>query len=407
MVISSTYRQKKPLITYSKKSRIPLLPLDGTQFLRERSETAATSATDLLEDGNFNCSRRSTSPSSNPSNSLSLNHAEPRIPLSELSITGSATTDQHVFPTMLSVHAYDSDNTISEDRDSGSVVQGNHNISSSRRAYLGLSSIRKSFKVSRPLMTPPTTSKSTSKCVAAEVSNVMRGSDGFTSSEARNRIGPSNRIRTLRYLKFVGRLDIATGPLPDVQFITTRLSDRISDDLSDGMLRLSKYSGNEETDSEQVTDISDVDKPEIRTSDRNMSFSNRLVFAQLSSISAPRLIHEDSMPSVTDQSGDEEYQANLLCSEPSDHLERSESMSDAPGYFSSSEEQARDTVRHRQSHCLLSVPGLAAPHEDIFDDGPPGTARQAIQSSCVLTYNLYSTTAMRKTCNQSCVCPPS
>lgn len=314
----------KPLITYSRKAT-RLLPLDGTQFLNLVSTNSVIDTTtlpaqqhddqsplDLIEFSSQKSNTNSTPRTPSTSPSMVFKNESSRW--GELTMVPSGDFDPSIFASPLSESDYNEHDSIVDEQHSVARLNLYHeNLRARRAPRVPLSVARKALLLPTPHRSSAVTAQTGLPQSTADRAAITRGSDGFTSSElfvpmksapVRRRI---RKTRVARHAKRVATATLATqkGPHPDVDFLVSNMVvikpiPTPSPELMTPM--------QEEVDGHAVT-VSVSTRPQ-----REVTFSDRVVYAQLSSIQAP-VRSEQSVYSISDDSESDGYQTDPLDSE--------------------------------------------------------------------------------------------
>lgn len=307
--------RKRPLTTYSRKGKRIPLSLDGAQFLKAHSITQAAPASGPadhkslheVDSATFACAA-ALFPSAQPhrcgSRSSIVQAGQRMLPAYELPMVTVSDSDRYVFAPPMRRSVSDQDSIIDDqvsitDAGTNKVTRLHQN-----RTSRTLSVMRKALKLRNPHRSsihhqPIST--------AVDGNGITRGSDGFTKSELT--VVPGTRrmkARLPRLSTLTGTLDCQKGPHPDVDF-------RQADAYETG-LRLAQSAASETEDEGCMQILTNSSEP-----GRQMFFNDRRVYAQLTSIIAPR--REKDLSTSSGDSEDEEYQSDLLSDEDEHPLE--------------------------------------------------------------------------------------
>lgn len=392
------YKRRKHLITYSRKVT-RLLPLDGAQFLRGPSVFSETlSRTTLSENQddhqshlvafdhttNEAPSSAQTSypslPSRNPSSLFQTPVSTPTRYILRSPAVPEEDFDPSIFASPLSESEYDDGDSIVDDQ------RPVHGVKSARSEQthgfrvprMSLSVVRKALKLPE---THRTTFRSTNQSTSTEADRLamLRGSDGFTQSEMFSPLRPRRKkARASRFSKAVATLDVRKGPLPDVGFSVTT--------FIDSRLCLVSSADPDEAKDEILVCHQNAPASTIAEARQKPSSNDILVYAQLSSIRAPR---QRSPVEISDDSENEDYQDELLGSvqsfsdnEDRETVSRTTSASD-----SVSDRMDKGLAPGQLPRQLLDDPKWIGVDEEILDDEPASKFSHSACAVCGLTHS--------------------
>lgn len=424
----ANHKRKRSLITYSRKLTRPPR-LDGLQCsksqpavaTRQRPEEPLSSSAHNVAIGpslQLDAPSSPTSSNSDAASSLGENHSADsssshclpdtldtvfikfsrmhRLPIHRLPLALPSDVHPSAFASPLSDSECGEDDTIAHDQTSGNTTPEIY-IKHRRDLCIPLSAVRRTFKLSAShrVIETRTTSQAVPDTWKGEAS-LRNGFDGFTDTELAvpPRTRKKRRSNVPKSINDQRSLNILKGPSPDVDFITPVSLDSMLYVRGSTSAHENKMTGEPGScDQEAVQAQSEHAGIHQHHSilRRKVSFNDNLVYAQLSSIRAPRRSESPITPSSDCSSTDdsdhvdvEEYQSILL---RSDHSE--------DGQFQNKDAAAAAAASppaSLQSHTSpLEAPPSKPPampgrlplqllrhasrwisvSEDILDDGPP------------------------------------
>lgn len=277
--------------------------------------------------------------------------------------------------------------------------------------------MRKSLKLSEPQLPRKPRLRTQATITTTTLASIAQGADSFTASELVVLPKPRLRLRTSaasRQSTHGGMLDVIEGPLPDVEFVRAVAADKtfrplasikdidpvtevdetnyIALDVSPKPTEIdgpNKVANDIPVELTQVNEPNEVSLDAPADSTRKVSFTDQLVYAQLSSICAPK--YPESLIESSEISELEDYQMDLLRSdalEPADDVETDiEPHSFHP--INASERGLPPSISRQCSHRFLVVPPQIEAEDHIMDGSPEGNPRssqidRAVIDMCVV-----------------------
>lgn len=326
--------RKKPLITYS-RIRTRALPLNGADFLKSLSSDVQETPLTKVQDQEDSIQAISNNDLNQAPSNLSLVHQDylDKNPSYEPIIISSSSDlaphtskrrrhlsrlvcvpelEQYIFASPLSETPYeDTDPILDDESESGSKSRKSRPPASS---LVPISVMRKALRMPPPYQSVLSHSKHCSPPAGNTLATPRRDSDGFTTSELPiPSVQRRKKTRVPRFAKKLGVLEVSTDPSPEVHFGMVEPSHKKP------RIETTAHATSEHDDNnsrhEQHDDLCEEDVPLASTAEpyRQSKRDERIVYAQLSSISAPR--HDESSAAPSDDSEDEDHQLDLLESE--------------------------------------------------------------------------------------------
>lgn len=328
-------RPSKPLITYSRVGTRPL-PLTGVQFLRVPSAASNLSVGRLATDKADDQTGFVASSQSAPDSSLSLCDSDSSHKAPE-----ECNADDPIIDDPVPVPSSSASTTRRSSRSPGSPKP--------------LSVLRKTLRLPKgfPLSEPR---------IAPQISEHNKKGGGFSTSELSVLPRPRRRRSEVPLSsQRSGILQIRKGPSPNVESVRSSCTDdKPSLATSIGLdIVIHGHAG----DTEASVLVS-------KKTTRHISFRDRLVFAQLSSIHAPRC--EQSPISLSDDSQGEDYDIQLLDSEY-DSLNHDDYMA-VPTRRHTEQSAICDVLPGNLPRTCLGTSQLIGVDDDIFDSETPNTS---------------------------------
>ncbi|KAF1348012.1 hypothetical protein BDV97DRAFT_400201 [Delphinella strobiligena] len=360
--------RKKPLITYSCKGQRTHLSLDGAQFLKANSITPALPASGSadhralheVDSATFDCAAAlfpSAQPSRWVSGSSMVQAGQRMLPAYELPMVTVSDSDLYVFAPPMSRNVSDQDSIID---DQVSITNAETNKGTSlhqNRPSRTLSVIRKALRLPIPHRS---NIQHRAFSTVVDSNGITRGSDGFTRSELTVVPGTRRVKARLSRLSTPARtLDVHEGPHPNVDFRQA--------DICESGLRLAKSAASEMDDEGCIQRLTTPSE-----ASREMSFDDRCVYAQLTSVVAPR--RETDLSTSSDNSEGEEYQSDLLGAED-EYLPQDEDLWDASQGMTLLDPEVPDAeiIPGQFPRQHLDASRWMGVDEEILDDGPSST----------------------------------